>query len=341
MGTLLDGNPAARTTYIERLFDVVRSIDETLYKSLIHKDIKYGPERSLEEFLRETAERVVLFENEIIDRLRDSPAMPEPIEIELEDEIPTDELVFRFWNPGGGEEPLAEITCKDPEARPNFVRDGIHDVISAAWIPDLRRIVEDTIYDLEQKREEIEEVKEEIESYGFFIKKINPDNIWEVDEEEFNEVLKGLDTGLIEQIKKWEIPLFYSELVSFYPFLEHETEDFFEFLQNYKEEMRGWYERELDLFEDYEEAETIYHVYCELFDMEEEEIASWYDNELDTLSWRTVYLAKTNGTVFLRDVGGYGRDDIAIIDPETDITDIVERLKGGERLHKILNDCYD
>lgn len=191
-----------------------------------------------------------------------------------------------------------------------------------------------------RSKQEIEEIKEEIESYGAFIETVNPDNIWELEEEEFNEVLKGMDPGLIEQIKKHEIPLFYTKLGSFYPFLEHEGGDFFEFLQNYKEELRDWYKREEEFFEDYEEAETIYKIYHELFDMEEEKVDSWYDNEFDTLSWREVYLSKGNGTVFIIDAGGYG-DDIAIMDPESDITDIVERLKGGEPLRKILNDCYD
>src|SRR5690606_1374125 len=129
----MDGNPAARTTYIERLFDVVRGIDETLYRALIHKVILHGPEKGVEEFLTDVEDKVILFENEIIDRLRDSPAMPEPIEIELEDEVNTDAMVFRFWA-GDGTTPVAEFTCKDPEARPNFMRDGIHDVIAASWI---------------------------------------------------------------------------------------------------------------------------------------------------------------------------------------------------------------
>jgi hypothetical protein len=62
-------------------------------------------------------------------------------------------------------------------------------------------------------------VKEEIESYAFGIEKMNPDNIWEVEGEEVQRVTKGLDRGLIEQIKKWKIPLFYSGLGYFYPFL--------------------------------------------------------------------------------------------------------------------------
>jgi hypothetical protein len=185
---------------------------------------------------------------------------------------------------------------------------------------------------------EIEEVKEEIENYGFFIEKVNPDNIWEVNEEEFNEVLKGLNQEIIEQIKEHEIPLFYTKLGSFYPFLEAETEDFFEFLQNYRQEMRDWYKREEDFFMDYESAETIYHIYCELFDMEDEEIDSWYDNEFDSCSWRSVYISKANGTVFLIDAGGYG-DDIAIMDEDQSINEIVKRLKEGEPLRKIFNDC--
>lgn len=186
----------------------------------------------------------------------------------------------------------------------------------------------------ELKMEEIEEVKEEIESYGAFIETVNPDNIWEVNEEDFQRLTEELTPEIVKEIKKWEIPLFYTKLGNFYPFLEHKTEDFFEFLQKYKEELRDWYKREECFFEDYESAESIYKIYHELFDMEEEQIDSWYDNELDSLSWREVYISKANGVVFLIDEGGYGTD-IAIIYPEWDITNIVKRLKEGEPLHKI------
>ncbi len=127
----------------------------------------------------------------------------------------------------------------------------------------------------------VENAVKEIEVYAERIETLNPENIGEVEEEEFKEILKGVDTGLIEQIKKHEIPLFYSELGYFYPFLEHDLEavDFFEFLESYRQEMRDWYNRELDFFKDY-----------------------------------------------------------VIMDPKADITDILERLKGGEPLHKILND---
>lgn len=185
----------------------------------------------------------------------------------------------------------------------------------------------------ELKMEEIEDLKEEIESYGAFIETVNPDNIWELEEEEFNEVLKGVNQEIIEQIIKNRISLFYTKLGNFYPFLEHKTENFIEFLQKYKEELRDWYKREECAFENYESAESIYKIYHELFDMEEKEVASWYDNELDTLSWREVYLSKGNGVTFLRDVGGYG-DDIIIMDPEWDINEIVEKLKEGEPLYR-------
>lgn len=185
---------------------------------------------------------------------------------------------------------------------------------------------------------EIEEVKEEIETYVFNIEKLNPDNIWEVEEEDFQRLTDGLAPEIVEQIKEHGIPLFYSKLGSFYPFLEAKTEDFFEFLQKYKEELRDWYKREEDLFRDYECAESIYNIYCEMFNMEEEQIDSWYDNELDSLSWREVYISKGNGVTFLIDEGGYDTD-IAIIDPESDVNNIVKRLKSGEPLQKIFNDC--
>lgn len=147
----LDGVKGAQSTYIEKFCNVVRGIDETMYKGLIRKIIKYGPDRGLEEFLEEAEDRVLLFENEVIDLLRDSPPMEEPVEVEIEDETPTDELVFRFWNPGDGATPVAEFTTQDPEARAGFVREGVHDVIAAAWIPEMRKVVEDTLHDLEAK----------------------------------------------------------------------------------------------------------------------------------------------------------------------------------------------
>lgn len=187
-------------------------------------------------------------------------------------------------------------------------------------------------------KQEIEELKEEIEVYAESIETLNPENIWEMNREEFNEVTNVLTLEIVEQIIKNKIKLFYSKVVGFYPFLEHETNYFKEFLERYRQEMRDWYHRELEFFEDYESAESIYKIYCELFDMKEEQIAYWYDNEFDSLSWRSVYISKGNGVTFLIDEGGYG-DDIVIMDPEMDITDIVERLKAGEPLRKILNDC--
>ena len=189
-----------------------------------------------------------------------------------------------------------------------------------------------------QKREKIEEMREEIESYGFFIEKVNQENIWEGGEEDFQRLTDELPPEIVKEIKEHEIPLFYSKLGSFYPFLEGEAVDFFEFLENYRQQMREWYKAEEDFFMDYESAESIFHVYSEMFDMEEEQIDSWYDNELDSLSWREVYISKGNGTVFLIDEGGYGTD-IAIIDPESDVNNIVKRLKSGEPLQKIFNDC--
>ena len=151
----LDGDKAAQVRYLERFFEVVQGIDEDLHQVLLRKVTLLGAEEGVEEFLGETADKVVLFENEISDLLRESPAMPEPIEIEIEDELATDELVFRFWNPGDGATPAAEFTCMNPEDRADFVRDGIHDVIAASWIPDLRRIVEDTLHDLQKSKNKV------------------------------------------------------------------------------------------------------------------------------------------------------------------------------------------
>ena len=183
----------------------------------------------------------------------------------------------------------------------------------------------------------IEEMKEQIEFYAESIEKINPENIWEMNVEEFNEVTNVLTLEIVEQTIKNRIKLFYSKLGSFYPFLEAKAVDFFEFLQKYKEEMQDWYHRELEAFEENESIESVYKIYCELFDMKEEKVDSWYDNEFDSCSWREVYLSKANNVVFLIDEGGYG-NDIAILDPEWDVNDIVKRLKAGEPLRKILND---
>ena len=154
--TALDGDQAAQVRYLERFFEVVGSIDGALHSVLLRKVTLLGPEEGVEEFLEETEDRVLLFENEVLDRLRDSPAMPEPVEIEIEDETPTDEMVFRFWNPGGGAEPVAEFTCMNPEDRADFLREGIHDVIAASWIPEMRGVVEETLHDLQKNKKEVE-----------------------------------------------------------------------------------------------------------------------------------------------------------------------------------------
>src|SRR5690606_24465968 len=129
----IDGDQAAQVRYLERFLEVVKGIDEDLHQVLLRKVTLHGPDKGVKEFLNETAEKVVLFEIEVIDMLRDHirqglPTMEELVDVELEDlgfeENPeAQDLVFRFWAPGEGIEPLAEITCKDPEARPNFVRD--------------------------------------------------------------------------------------------------------------------------------------------------------------------------------------------------------------------------
>lgn len=185
---------------------------------------------------------------------------------------------------------------------------------------------------------EIEELKDEIELYAERIEKLNPENIDELEEDEFETLTDVLEPGIIEQIKKHEINLFYSKLGSFYPYLETETDNLKQFLENYKNEIITWYDNELEAFE--ADAETVYNVYSEIFEMEEEEIASWYDDELDTCSWRTVYLSKANGVEFFRDVGGYG-DVIRFMDEDMSINDIVDRLRAGETICEIFNDCYD
>ena len=83
------------------------------------------------------------------------PPMKEPIEIELEDPVLEEnpqagELVFRFWAPEGGE-PIAEFTCMNPEERDDHVLTDVEALVAASQMDDLRRIVEDTLHDLQKK----------------------------------------------------------------------------------------------------------------------------------------------------------------------------------------------
>ena len=157
----LDGDKAAQVRYLDRFFEVVQGIDEALDSLLLRKVTLLGPEEGVEEFFEEVSDRVILFENEILDMLREHirngfPAMEEPEEVELEAEAQIQnpeaaELVFRFWAPGEGTEPVAEFTCMNPEERADYVLTGIDEVIAASYIPDLRGIVEETLHDLKRK----------------------------------------------------------------------------------------------------------------------------------------------------------------------------------------------
>ncbi len=158
----LGGNQAAQVRYIERFLDVVGEIDGELRRDLVRKMAILGAEDGVEEFFEDVGDRVLLFENEVLDMLKDIDEgflpMETPMEVELEEEVAlpdTCELIFRFWAPGEGTEPVAEFTALNPEDRPDFIREGIHDVIAASWIPYLRRIVEDTLHDLQKKPKEV------------------------------------------------------------------------------------------------------------------------------------------------------------------------------------------
>lgn len=157
----LGGNQAAQVRYIERFLDVVGEIDGELRRDLVRKMAILGAEDGVEEFFEDVGDRVLLFENEVLDMLKDHIdegflPMETPMEVELEEEVALpDELIFRFWAPGEGTEPVAEFTALNPEDRPDFIREGIHDVIAASWIPYLRRIVEDTLHDLQKKPKEV------------------------------------------------------------------------------------------------------------------------------------------------------------------------------------------
>lgn len=160
----LDGDHAAQTTYLDRFMEVVGEIDRELRRFLIRGIILHGPERGVEEFLEDVGDCVLLFENEVLDMLKDHIRqghlpMEEPVEVELEEEVALPdnyELIFRFWAPGEGTEPVAEFTALNPDTSSPFlffIRDGIHDVVAASWIPYLRRVVEETLHDLQKKQE--------------------------------------------------------------------------------------------------------------------------------------------------------------------------------------------
>lgn len=175
----LDGEKYSTLEYFTKFRVVVGEVSDELLEDLRVCMHLQGMEEGIEEFLKRLKLRVKFFEEEVEDLLRDHirqgfPPMKEPVEIELEDPVLEEnpqagELVFRFWAPEGteplvdslivvyegvdelspeGTEPLVEFTCRDPEARADYVLSDVEALVAASQMDYLMRIVEDTLHDL-------------------------------------------------------------------------------------------------------------------------------------------------------------------------------------------------
>ncbi len=156
----LDGEKYAQDAYLTKFRMVVGEVSDDLLQDLRLCMHLQGWE-GIEEFLERLVIRVEVFVEEVEDLLRDHirqglPTMKEPVEIELEDPVleenpQAQELVFRFWAPASGAEPVVEFTCMNPEERADYVLSDVEFLVAAAALDDLRRIVEDTLHDLQTK----------------------------------------------------------------------------------------------------------------------------------------------------------------------------------------------
>lgn len=158
----LDGEKySSSCEYVARFRMVVGEVSEDLLQDLRVCMHLQGMEEGIVEFLDRLRIRVKFFVEEVVDLLRDHirqgfPPMREPVEVELEDPVleenpQAQELVFRFWAPGEGTEPLVEFTALDPEARADHVLTDLEALVAASHTIWLRRIVEDTLHDLKRK----------------------------------------------------------------------------------------------------------------------------------------------------------------------------------------------
>ena len=158
----LDGEKYAQDAYLTKFRMVVGEVSEDLLLDLricMHLE---GMQEGIESFLERLSMRVDVFVEEVEDLLRQHvyagfPPMKEPGEIELEDPVleqnpQAQDLVFRVWAPEGGE-PGVEFTCMDPEDRDDYVLTDVEALVAASQMDDLRRIVEDTLHDLQKKQE--------------------------------------------------------------------------------------------------------------------------------------------------------------------------------------------
>jgi len=154
----LDGEKYASCAYFAKFRMVVGEVSEDLLQDLricMHLE---GMQEGIESFLERLSIRVEVFEEEVEDLLRQHvdagfPPMREPVEVELEDWVLEENpqahgLVFRFWAPGDGVEPVAEFTCMNPEERDDYVLSDVEALVAASSIADLRWVVEDTLHDL-------------------------------------------------------------------------------------------------------------------------------------------------------------------------------------------------
>lgn len=171
----LDGEKYASCgEYVARFRMVVREVSEDLFQDLRICMHLQGMEEGIVEFLDRLRIRVKFFVEEMEDLLRQHvdagfPPMEEPVEIELEDPVLEQNpqahgLVFRFWAPEGteplvesviavyefgvdelspeGTEPLVEFTCRDPEARADYVLTDVEALVASSYLGYLRRMVE-------------------------------------------------------------------------------------------------------------------------------------------------------------------------------------------------------
>lgn len=148
----LDGEKYSQDEYFAKFRVVVGEVSEDLLHDLRICMHLQGIEEGIVEFLDRLRIRVKFFEEEVEDLLRQHvdagfPPMREPVEIELEDWVLEEnpqagELVFRFWAPGDGAEPVAEFTVLDPEARADHVLTDVEALVAASYLGYLRRMVE-------------------------------------------------------------------------------------------------------------------------------------------------------------------------------------------------------
>ena len=148
----LDGEKYSKDEYFIRFMQVVGEVSKDLHEDMRLCMHLQGWEEGTHEFLKRLGIRVDVFVEEVEDLLRDHLdeghlPMEEPVEVELEDRIleqnpQAQDLVFRFWAPGDGAEPVAEFTCMNSEDRADYVLSDVETLVAASYMGYLRRMVE-------------------------------------------------------------------------------------------------------------------------------------------------------------------------------------------------------